>query len=304
MELNGVVNLHKEKGFTSQDAIRVLRGILKADKVGHTGTLDPDATGVLPVCLGKATRCAELITGLTKRYEAEVAFGAETDTQDASGTVLKTFDYTVDEKAVREACASFIGEISQIPPMYSALKKDGKRLYDLARRGITVEREARKIHIYDLKVLSVSENGCRIDVTCSKGTYIRTLCEDLGRKLGYGAHMKSLVRTASGPYTIDKAYTLKEVEAMVNKGEGEKCLQTLDSLFASYPVKRVEEGEDKYLKSGNFLTYPVTEIDQTKEGIVRMELSDGTLAALYKVSETLEFRGKASVRLKAYKMFI
>lgn len=302
MSITGVVNLYKEKGFTSQDAIHVLRGILKAEKIGHTGTLDPDATGVLPVCVGKATRVAEIITGADKAYRAEVAFGAETDTQDATGKVLRTFDYTFDEKAVREACASMVGTYDQIPPMYSAIKRNGQKLYDLARQGIEVERTPRKVTIHELVLTDVTPEGFTMDVKCSKGTYIRALCEDIGRKLGYGAYMRSLVRTASGPYRVEDAYTLKEIEAMVKNGETEKFLTDLNTLFADLKVVRVLPEEDCYLDSGNYLTYPVTMIDGEVGEPVRMQYSDGSLGALYRISEHLMKNGKPHTRLRAYKM--
>lgn len=304
MNINGVVNLNKEKGYTSQDAIRVLKGIMKADKVGHTGTLDPDATGVLPVCLGKATKIAELITGTEKAYRAEVAFGAETDTQDASGKVLKTFSYTLCEDDVRKACEEMTGEILQIPPMYSALKHNGQKLYDLARKGVEVERQPRPITIHEIRILEIHEDGMTIDVKCSKGTYIRTLCEDIGRKLGYGAHMKSLIRTASGPYKIEDAYTLKEIETMVKEGRTSEFLTDLTVMFEDLPSIRVLENEDLYLRSGNFLTYPSEEVKAEMGDPVRMHLSGGELAALYKVSEYLEIDGKAHTRLRAFKMFV
>lgn len=304
MKINGVVNLNKEKGYTSQDAIRVLKGILKAEKVGHTGTLDPDATGVLPVCLGKATKIAELITGTEKAYRAEVAFGAETDTQDASGKVLKTFTYTVSEDDVRKACEEMTGEILQVPPMYSALKHNGQKLYDLARKGVEVERQARPITIHEIRILEIHEDGMTIDVRCSKGTYIRTLCEDLGRKLGYGAHMKSLIRTASGPYRIEDAYTLKEIEAMVQEGRTEEFLTDLSVMFEDLPMIRVIEKEDLFLRSGNFLTYPSGAVDGAMGDMVRMHLSSGELAALYRVSEFLEIDGVPHTRLRAFKMFV
>lgn len=303
-KISGVVNLHKEKGYTSQDAIRVLKGILKADKVGHTGTLDPDATGVLPVCIGKATKVAEIITGADKKYRARLQFGAETDTQDASGNVLRTFTYTFDEEEVKKACASMIGTYGQVPPMYSALKKNGRKLYELARAGIEVEREPRNVTIHDLKILEMDETGLTMDVHCSKGTYIRSLCEDIGKKLGYGGYMQSLIRLSSGPYTLDKAYTLKEIETMVKAGQMERFLTDLNTLFEEYPVYRVIPKEDILLKSGNFLTYPCETIDGEDGSMVRMQLSDGYLAALYRVSEHLVLDDVPCVRLRAYKMFV
>jgi len=304
MELSGVVNLYKEKGFTSQDALRVLKGILKGCKVGHTGTLDPDATGVLPVCVGKATKAAEIITGTDKSYRATLRFGSETDTEDASGQVTKTYEYDFDEDKVREVCASFGGKQQQIPPMYSAIWVDGRRLYDLARKGIEIEREPREITIHSLDIVSLTSEEMVFDVTCSKGTYIRTLCADIGRKCGYGAHMSALVRTASGPYRIENALTLRQIEALAAAGETESFLTDLSTLFSHLRAFRVEQPDDVYLRSGNYLTYPLSVIDGEEGEMIRMELSDGRLAALYKVSEHLMHRGEPSVRLRAFKMFM
>ena len=304
MEVNGVVNLYKEKGFTSQDALRVLKGILKGCKVGHTGTLDPDATGVLPVCVGKATKAAEIITGTDKTYLATLRFGSETDTEDASGQVTKIYTYTFDEAKVREVCASFVGEQTQIPPMYSAIWVDGRRLYDLARKGIEIEREARPITIHSLTIESLSEEEMSIRVTCSKGTYIRTLCADIGRKLGYGAHMTSLVRTASGPYRIEDSLTLRQIEALFREGRTEEFLTDLSTLFYYLRAFRVSEEDDVYLRSGNYLTYPISVFDGEEGEMIRMELSDSHLAALYKVGEHLKYKGEPSVRLRAFKMFV
>ncbi|MBO6158647.1 MAG: tRNA pseudouridine(55) synthase TruB, partial [Firmicutes bacterium] len=206
--INGVVNLYKEKGYTSMDAIRVLSGILKERKVGHTGTLDPQAEGVLPVCLGKATKVAELIMGTDKTYIAKMKFGAETDTQDCWGQVVKEAAYTFDPAGFEAAVKSFEGGYNQVPPMYSALKHEGKKLYDLARRGMVIERESRFVRIDRIRILDADAEGASIEVACSKGTYIRSLCEDIGRKTGYLAHMTELVRTATGPYRIQDSLTL------------------------------------------------------------------------------------------------
>ncbi len=308
--MNGVVNIYKEKGYTSHDVTAIVRGIMRADKIGHTGTLDPDATGVLPVCLGKATKAAELIMGCDKEYIAEFAFGAETDTQDASGTVTARTDYVFDEEAARAAILSFQGGYDQLPPMYSAVKMGGVKLYELAREGIEVERKSRFAAIPEIEILALSPEGGRIRVACAKGTYIRTLCEDIGRRTGYLAHMTALERTASGPYRKDTALTLDELRAKVAAGDY-SFFVSLDSLFAYAPRKIVPPEDDIYLKNGNPLTYPDETLPRETGARVRLYLSDGTFAGLYKVTELLpeatDEEGKplpAAVRMKAEKMFV
>ena len=181
--INGVINIYKERGFTSHDVVAKLRGILKQKKIGHTGTLDPDAEGVLPVCLGKGTRLCDMLTDHSKVYEAVLLLGQSTDTQDVSGTVLQEASVEVSEEEVREAIMSFVGPYDQIPPMYSALKVNGQKLCDLARAGKEVERKARPVEIYEIQIEEIYLPRVRMTVSCSKGTYIRTLCHDIGEKL-------------------------------------------------------------------------------------------------------------------------
>ena len=204
--MNGILNIYKEPGFTSFDVVAKLRGILKQKKIGHTGTLDPAAQGVLPVCLGKATKLCELITDGYKTYEAVMLLGTVTDTLDMEGSVLKRHDVTCSPDEVTKTVMSFAGKIEQIPPMYSALKVNGQRLYELARQGVTVERKKRSIEIYNIDIISIELPRVVFSVTCSKGTYIRTLCDDIGEKLGCGACMESLKRTASGRFKIEDAH--------------------------------------------------------------------------------------------------
>ena len=194
--IHGIINVYKEKGFTSHDVVAKLRGIVGQKKIGHTGTLDPDATGVLPVCLGKATKLCDLLTDKNKTYEAVLLLGKTTDTQDITGEVLeeKSTEALTEEK-VREAIEGFIGDYEQIPPMYSALKVNGKKLYELAREGKVIERKARPVKILDIQILEIDLPKVRMEVSCSKGTYIRTLCHDIGEKLGCGGCMESLMRT-------------------------------------------------------------------------------------------------------------
>ena len=197
--MDGVIVIRKEKDFTSHDVVAKLRGILHMKKIGHTGTLDPDAEGVLPVALGKATRLVDMITDKEKTYEAVMRLGVVTDTQDMSGTVLsQASELHVTEEELRAAIESFVGDYMQVPPMYSALKVNGKKLYELAREGKTVERKPRPVHFYEIEILEINLPLVRFCVTCSKGTYIRTLCHDIGEKLGCGAAMETLLRTKVG----------------------------------------------------------------------------------------------------------
>ena len=194
-DFQGIIVIHKEKGFTSHDVVAKLRGILHMKKIGHTGTLDPDATGVLPVALGKGTKLVDLLTDKEKTYEAVLHLGIDTDTQDMSGTVLEERPVNVTEEEVRKVLKSFVGEQLQVPPMYSALKVNGKKLYELAREGKTVERKARPVCFYEIEPLEFHLPLVKIRVTCSKGTYIRTLCHDIGEKLGCGGCMEELLRS-------------------------------------------------------------------------------------------------------------
>ena len=204
--IHGIINVYKEKGFTSHDVVAKLRGIVGQKKIGHTGTLDPDATGVLPVCLGKATKLCDLLTDKNKTYEAVLLLGKTTDTQDITGEVLeeKSTEALTEEK-VREAIEGFIGDYEQIPPMYSALKVNGKKLYELAREGKVIERKARPVKILDIQILEIDLPKVRMEVSCSKGTYIRTLCHDIGEKLGCGGCMESLIRTRVSTFRIEDA---------------------------------------------------------------------------------------------------
>lgn len=200
--MNGIINIYKEKGFTSFDVVAKLRGILKTRRIGHTGTLDPDAEGVLPVCIGKATKICELLTDKTKEYEAVMLLGRTTDTQDVTGETQTQQEVRCSAKEVEKAVLSFVGDYMQVPPMYSALKVDGRKLCDLARAGVTVERAARPVHIFSIEILSIELPRVRMRVCCSKGTYIRTLCQDVGEVLGCGACMESLLRTRVGEFAL------------------------------------------------------------------------------------------------------
>ncbi|MCR5800260.1 MAG: tRNA pseudouridine(55) synthase TruB [Lachnospiraceae bacterium] len=259
--VNGIINVYKEAGYTSFDVVARLRGIAGQKKIGHTGTLDPDATGVLPVCLGNATKLCEYLTDKTKEYEAGFVLGIETDTQDISGKVTKESyvnfaDITPDK--IKTVVSDFKGRQQQIPPMYSAVKVDGKRLYELARNGIEVERKPRDIEVYDIEVLSVKDKDIGIRVACSKGTYIRTLIYDIGRKLGCGATMTALKRTRSGAFSIDTSLKLNRLENIF-KGEDELTVRDIitpvDSVFSEYPALTVKDEELKRVMNGNYVNH-------------------------------------------------
>lgn len=248
--IHGIINVYKEAGYTSFDVVAKLRGILKQKKIGHTGTLDPAAEGVLPVCLGNGTKLCELLTDKTKEYEAVLLLGKTTDTQDTTGAVLSERPVDCTEEEVRTAIMSFVGAYEQIPPMYSAIKIDGKRLYELAREGKTVERKGRRIEIYEIEICSVQLPRVTYRVRCSKGTYIRTLCQDIGEKLGCGGCMEHLLRIRSGSYGIDDALTLREIEKARDQGRLETIVQPLESAF-DYPKLKVRPEGKKKIDNGN-----------------------------------------------------
>ena len=251
--MNGIINVYKEKGFTSFDVVAKLRGILKQKKIGHTGTLDPDAVGVLPVCLGNETKLCDMLTYKKKEYIAEFVLGKVTDTQDISGQVLSETEVTCSESEVRDVIASFVGTYEQLPPMYSAIKVDGKRLYELARQGKEVERKTRPVTMYEIEVLHMELPQVTIRVLCSKGTYIRTLCHDIGQKLLCGATMTSLERTMSGQFSKDTAFTLAEIEAIRDKNELDSIMISVDSVFSDLPAIIVVGELEKKILNGNFI---------------------------------------------------
>ena len=232
--MNGIINIYKEKGFTSFDVVAKLRGILKTRKIGHTGTLDPDAEGVLPVCIGKATKICELLTDKTKEYEAVMLLGRTTDTQDVTGETLTQQEVRCSAKEVEKAVLSFVGDYMQVPPMYSALKVDGKKLYEIARRGGEVARKTRPITIEELTVLGEADGDYVLRVRCSKGTYIRTLCHDIGAALGCGGVMSALRRTEVGGYRVEDAHTMDELCALPREA-AQRLLLPVDSLWPDAP---------------------------------------------------------------------
>lgn len=251
LSLNGIVNVNKPLGITSHDVVYRLRKILNIKKIGHTGTLDPDASGVLPICIGRATKTADMLTASDKQYIAEVTTGAATDTLDASGTVTETSDITVTEEEIKNVLGEFIGDIKQIPPMYSAIKVDGKRLYTLARDGVEIEREPRDVHIEKIELLKFMPENNRfvIKVDCSKGTYIRSLCDDIGRRLGCLAHMSALERTRSGRFGIEDSYTIEEIAEMTENGDY-SFLTPIDEVFGEFPKLIISNRKARIMCNG------------------------------------------------------
>lgn len=251
--MNGILNVYKEPGFTSHDVVAKLRGICKQKKIGHTGTLDPDASGVLPVCLGNATKLCDLLTDKTKEYRAKLLLGCVTDTQDVTGKVLEEHAVTVSEEEVRRTVLSFVGECDQIPPMYSALKVNGQKLCDLARAGKEVERKSRRIIIFSVEIEEINLPFVTMTVSCSKGTYIRTLCHDIGQKLGCGGTMANLVRTRSGQFEIGNALRLSEIEKLSREGKIADLLLPTDAFFSDLPAATVRTEADVIAVNGNSL---------------------------------------------------
>jgi tRNA pseudouridine55 synthase len=285
MPMNGILNVYKEKGMTSFDVVAILRRITKIRRIGHTGTLDPDATGVLPICIGKATKVVDLLTNKDKTYRATFQLGFQTDTQDISGNVIQSYKdvISISDRDVQQALLSFLGDYMQVPPMYSAIKKDGKRLYELARQGIEVEREARPVRILHIdNFLPMGNYSYRFDVTCSKGTYIRTLIHDLGELLGYGACMTDLERVKVGRFDLADAFTLSEIEKMMENNQIESNLHSIDSLFDEYPKLVVSSEYDAYIHNGNKLP---TEFVHTYISIKGNELTLNKRYRLYDSNE-------------------
>lgn len=251
--MHGIINIYKEQGFTSFDVVAKLRGITHVRKIGHTGTLDPDAEGVLPVCIGNATALCDMLTDKTKEYETVMRLGITTDTQDISGTVLKETDVNLSEADVVSCVDRFTGDIEQVPPMYSAIKVDGKKLYELARQGKTVERKPRPVTIHSIGIISIDMPRVRMRISCSKGTYIRTLCHDMGQALGCGACMESLLRTRSGQFSLEDAVKLSVVQVWADDGTLESHLISVEDMFADCEAIQVSPEEDKLLHNGNTL---------------------------------------------------
>ena len=250
--MDGIINIYKEADYTSHDVVARMRGILKTRKIGHTGTLDPDAVGVLPVCIGRATKACDMLTDRSKVYEAVLRLGITTDTEDMSGTILTENLVDVTEEQVVEAVHHFLGDYEQIPPMYSAIKVEGRKLYEIAREGKVIERKPRPVTIYELEIIKIELPLVHIRISCSKGTYIRSLCRDIGDRLGCGGCMKHLTRTRVGEFVIENAITLSQLEDLVREERVEEFIKPVDRLFVQYPkVKVSTKSEHALLTNGN-----------------------------------------------------
>lgn len=241
--MNGIIVIDKQKDFTSFDVVAIMRGILREKKVGHSGTLDPMATGVLPILVGTAAKAQSLLPDTAKEYIAEFRLGITTDTLDITGRVLSENKCSHTKEEINSILPRFIGDIMQVPPMYSAVQKNGVRLYDLARQGIEVEREARPVTINRLELISFDEekqNG-KLIISCSKGTYIRVICDDIGKALGCGCVMTELRRTRACGFTVESAVTLDELKEIKEQGRLEECIMPVDSIFSDFALVRVSE---------------------------------------------------------------
>jgi tRNA pseudouridine55 synthase len=274
--MNGIVIIDKPAGWTSQDVVSKLRGILKTRRIGHGGTLDPMATGVLPVFVGRATRGVEFFEHAEKTYEATLRLGLTTDTEDTSGTVLEEKEVNISEEEFLDILPKFRGKIQQIPPMYSALKINGQKLCDLARKGKEVERQPREIEIFELECLEFTGQTARLRVRCSKGTYIRTLCKDIGEALGCGGCMAELRRVQAGEYTIHEAVPLME---LIEATEHERYLRPVDSMFASCPKVVLTPNQEKRCRCGNAFSV------RMEAGTYRVYGENGEFLALAKVED-------------------
>ena len=279
--INGILNIYKEKGWTSHDVVARLRGIVGQKKIGHTGTLDPDAEGVLPVCLGRATKVCDLLTDKDKTYETVLLLGKTTDTQDITGTVLAEQQTAgITEEDVLACIRSFVGEYDQIPPMYSALKVNGRKLYEIAREGKTVERKPRTVFFHSIEIQDMELPLVKISVTCSRGTYIRTLCHDIGKKLGCGACMEELVRTRSGQFRLEDSLTLEEIREHQEQGDLDRYVMKIGDVLEEYPILLCSCEMDRLLLNGNSLDGDMFE-KEYHTGWVRMCTSSGAFIGLY-----------------------
>lgn len=277
--MNGILLIDKPSGWTSNDVVIKLKGILHQRRVGHSGTLDPMATGLLVVFAGRATRAVEFAEAHSKRYIARLSLGIVTDTQDITGNILSRSEADISEEKFIEAIKSFEGPQEQLPPMYSAIKVNGKKLYDIARKGGEVERKKRSIEISRLEYLGREGEEYILDVSCSKGTYIRTLCHDIGQKLGCGACMTYLRRVEAGEFSVDNAVTIEYVQRAADEGRAVELLMPVDRLFASYPEYAASDAETQRIKCGNEIRSGLT------DGKYRVYSAKGEFLMLGQVSD-------------------
>ena len=299
---NGLINVYKEPDFTSMDVVAVLRGILKQKKIGHTGTLDPQAEGVLMVCLGNATKLCTFLEDKDKEYVCRMLLGTTTDTEDTTGNIVSNVsveDLSIED--VESAIKSFVGDIKQVPPMYSALKKDGKKLYELARQGIEIEREARDIKIYDIEIKEIDMPYVTFRVKCSKGTYVRSLCRDIGEKLGVGACMDHLTRTAVSFFTIDNALKLSDIERLAKEDKIDELVLETSEVFKDKKALHVLPEYAKFIDNGNPLLKEYVRLEDSEkntnkelddnqyikeDNLFRVYNTSGQFVAVYSYDET------------------
>ena len=274
--MNGILLIDKPSGWTSSDVVAKLRGVLHEKRIGHAGTLDPMATGLLVLFVGRATRACSFAEADDKEYHAGLRLGLTTDTQDVTGRTLRESDASfITEETLREALAGFEGEIGQIPPMYSAIKQNGKKLYEIARRGGEVERKPRPITVYRLALTGRDGEDWLLDIECSKGTYVRTLCHDIGESLGCGGCMSALRRVRAGAFSVQEAHTLPAVIAAAAEGRAEELLLPLDGLFAAHPALSVGAEAERRIRCGNEAALP-----DTPDGVWRVYGESGNFLAL------------------------
>lgn len=294
--MDGIINVLKPMGMTSFDVVAYLRKTLKTKKIGHTGTLDPCAAGVLPVCLGRATKAVEFLIDKDKTYRAQLTLGVSTDTQDAAGEIIKKSSVNVLENEIEWVIKSFVGKYSQVPPMYSALKVNGKKLCDIAREGKVIDRKPREVEIYSIDILQIKKNIVIFDVECSKGTYIRTLCDDIGNKLGCGGHMSFLLRKKAGIFDLSTTLTLEEIKEFAACGTLQEKIISVDEIFKNYNKIMLSSKDTKKFKNGVKI-----KIDDEfkKEKNLRVYGWDGKFLALGQVIKVND-----DIILKSRKMFI
>ena len=302
---DGILNVYKEPGFTSFDVVAKLRGILHQKKIGHTGTLDPQAEGVLVVCVGKATKLCDILPDHDKEYEATLLLGVTTDTEDMTGEVQKRSDVTATEEEVQAVIQSFIGSYDQVPPMYSAIKINGQKLYELARQGKVVERQPRPVTIYELEIKDIRLPRVVFRIKCSRGTYIRSLCRDIGEQLGCGGCMEKLVRESACGFSVHDSLRLSEIEAMVQEGRLEQQLHSIDSMYPQYPRIQMAPQWNKLVYNGN--KFQKRHIGKMTEGFQEEEGNQVPYVLVYDAEGI--FLGIYEYRLQTqefvpYKMFL
>ncbi len=303
--MDGILNIIKPPGMTSFDVIAYLRGLIGTKKIGHAGTLDPLAAGVLPVCVGKATKAIEFLMDKDKLYRTELTLGVITDTQDSSGIVLSKVQPNCSDDDIRTAVSAFIGAYNQMPPMYSAIRVGGKRLYDLARSGVEIEREKRQVTVYSICIVDIDRNdGVKVilDIHCSKGTYIRTLCADIGDRLGCGGHMSFLLRKRAGPFDIESAVTLEELRSRKEDGSLQEAMVSVDAVFENFRQVKLNELTEKQFLNGMSVTlqdnsFAAESLNNVESCVTRVYGTTGRFIALGEVKKAA---GRTNIRVKKF----